>query len=199
MAQRRTLHAAPQVEQKETSGRLLPGRRGQPVCLAIIALLLAFDKGTAVAAGPPPPLGVWSKPAFGSTSGLSPPKDPNNSFLEDDSTGDDDDRAPAGFHMSMTGKPCVKVAAEAQPNPGNAPGNPKLFFHMILAANACGERILMQVCYYQTDTCTLLALPPYGRKEAMLGEMPEMKDFRYEYREQVERRPTNNAGTSPTQ
>lgn len=146
--------------------------------VAALAICLGAGFGAAIAQELPrlpPPIGVWSKPVFGSTPDLAKPAQPNDLFGNDQDT-------VAGVHMSITGKPCVTVAAEAMPDQAN----PKNFFHMALAANACSQRILIEVCYYQTLTCSQLQLPPYGRKETMLGIMPAMKGFRYEYREQVE-------------
>jgi hypothetical protein len=172
-------HGVP--EQKRRGADALRNPHGHPsraVFAFLVILLLGADIDKTAAEGAPPPLGVWSKPSFGSTPDLAKPVRPDDLFADDQGTA-------TGVRMSVTGKPCVTVAAEARSDPAN----PKNFFHTILAANACSQRILIQVCYYQTQTCSLLQLSPYGRKEAMLGIMPAMKGFRYEYREQLERRP----------
>lgn len=83
-------------------------------------------------------------------------------------------------HLGPTGKPCLSVK-------GNGVAekiNPKLFAHMIVAANECGERIKLEVCYYQSRRCVEMDVPPYGRSETTLGIMPSMSGFRYEFREQ---------------
>jgi len=39
------------------------------------------------------------------------------------------------------------------------------------------------VCYYQSQQCVPLDVPAYGRKEVVLGIMPAMNQFQFEYRE----------------
>jgi hypothetical protein len=90
--------------------------------------------------------------------------------------------ATAKVHMSLLGKPCVTVQGYAQPQIVN----PKIFDHMIVANNDCGQVIKMQVCYYHSTECTPLDLPAYGRKQMVLGIMPAMNQFRFEYREQFD-------------
>ena len=57
---------------------------------------------------------------------------------------------------------------------------------MILANNDCSQVIKLKVCYYQSQRCVPFAVPPYGRKEVVLGIMPAMKEFQFEYREQFD-------------
>jgi hypothetical protein len=57
---------------------------------------------------------------------------------------------------------------------------------MITANNDCSQPIKAQVCYYQSQHCIPIDVPGYGRKEAMLGIMPAMNAFRFEYREQFD-------------
>jgi hypothetical protein len=82
-------------------------------------------------------------------------------------------------HTGPTGKPCLTVNGEAQ----RETINPKLFEHMIIAQNDCSRRIKMQVCYYQSQHCVAMNVPPYGRQDLVLGIMPEMSGFRFEFRE----------------
>jgi hypothetical protein len=77
------------------------------------------------------------------------------------------------------GKPCVSVYGFARPYATN----PNLFDHVIVASNGCTEVIRMRVCYYRTQDCIAMEIPSRGRKEALLGTLPAMKDFRYEFRE----------------
>jgi hypothetical protein len=77
------------------------------------------------------------------------------------------------------GKPCVSVYGFARPYVTN----PNLFDHVIVASNGCTEVIRMRVCYYRTQDCIAMEIPSRGRKEALLGTLPAMKDFRYEFRE----------------
>jgi hypothetical protein len=88
----------------------------------------------------------------------------------------------AQVHPGPTGKPCVSVRGYTQ----QQIINDKIFDHMITASNDCSQPIKIQVCYYQSQHCTLIEVPAYGRKDALLGIMPEMKEFRYEYKEQFD-------------
>jgi hypothetical protein len=84
------------------------------------------------------------------------------------------------LHLGPTGKPCLKVEGHVKAQTMN----PNIFNHMITVRNDCSQPIKMQVCYYQSQHCAPLEVPGYGRKEATLGIMPAMKEFRFEYREQ---------------
>jgi hypothetical protein len=42
----------------------------------------------------------------------------------------------------------------------------------------------MQVCYYKTQRCIPMNIPPWERKEAVLGIFPALKEFRFEYVEE---------------
>jgi hypothetical protein len=87
--------------------------------------------------------------------------------------------SPVKKHMGPTGKPCLTVLGYAQ----QQSINPNLFDHMISASNDCSQPIKMTVCYYQTQQCLPIDVPAYGRKEVVLGIMPAMKQFQFEYRE----------------
>jgi hypothetical protein len=86
-------------------------------------------------------------------------------------------------HTGPTGKVCIAVAGEPRPETAN----PKIFEHWIVAVNSCGQKITMQVCYYQAHHCVAMNVPPYGRDEVILGIMPSMSGFRFEFREQFDR------------
>jgi hypothetical protein len=83
-------------------------------------------------------------------------------------------------HLTTTGKPCLTFTAEARPQLVNR----DIFDHWIAAVNGCPLRIKVNVCYYRSLHCVLMDLPPYDRKETVLGFFPKQKDFRYEYKEQ---------------
>jgi hypothetical protein len=83
-------------------------------------------------------------------------------------------------HRDPTGKPCLSVFGSAQRQLVNT----NLYDHLIMATNTCGRPIKMDVCYYGTDHCISMQVPAMDRKEAMLGILPAMKDFRFEFREQ---------------
>jgi hypothetical protein len=80
--------------------------------------------------------------------------------------------------------------ANGQPADPNDPGvqpqpsGPKIFEHSIVARNNCSTLIKLKVCYYHTQSCVPIEVPAYGRKDALLGIYPSLKDFRYEYVEQ---------------
>ena len=112
---------------------------------------------------------------FGSAGGLAPPLPPP--LLTGQSLG-------PGVRTTPFGKPCIGVFGEAQA----LATNKRVFYHVIRASNNCSQRIMLQVCYYQTDTCSNLQVPGYSRAEATLGIMPATPTFRFEYREQVDRR-----------
>jgi hypothetical protein len=138
-------------------------------------LALAFVSAV-VAAGPPPPLGTWSEPKFGAAGGLSAPLPPP--LLTGQTLG-------PPVRTTPLGKPCIELFGAAQP----LASNKRVFYHLVRANNNCSQRIMLQVCYYQTETCSNLEVPGYGRTEATLGIMPATSAFRFEYREQVDRRP----------
>jgi hypothetical protein len=83
-------------------------------------------------------------------------------------------------HLAPTGQACLAVRGEARAEKIN----PKLFEHVIVATNECSQRIKANVCYYLSDHCVSLDVPSYGRDEKILGIMPSMTGFRFEYREQ---------------
>jgi hypothetical protein len=115
--------------------------------------------------------GGTSQPTYGG-AGLSAPTQPPVLLGEED-------RA-AKRHTGPTGKPCLSVSGGA-----NAETiNPNIFEHVVVADNSCGQLIKMQVCYYKSEHCIPLDVPAYARKQVVLGIMPAMKEFRFEYREQ---------------
>jgi hypothetical protein len=111
-------------------------------------------------------------PGIGGTAGqMAPPR--TIPLLSEESSG-------ARRHMGPTGKACLTVNGEAQPEKVN----PNLFEHLIIGQNECSQRIKVQVCYYQSQHCVPMDVPPYGRDEVVLGVMPAMDAFRFEFREQ---------------
>jgi hypothetical protein len=63
--------------------------------------------------------------------------------------------------------------------------NPNLFDHIISAKNNCGQSIKIRVCYYRSEHCKPIEIPGYAHKEVILGTMPSMREFRYEFYEQL--------------
>jgi hypothetical protein len=82
-------------------------------------------------------------------------------------------------HRGPTGKPCLSIDGSARRHAANA----NVYDHVIFATNGCAQRITMQVCYYKSQECIPMEVPGYGRKEAVLGTLPSMKEFRFEFRE----------------
>jgi hypothetical protein len=117
------------------------------------------------------PLGDSSAPTVGATRGISIPADRP---VIGASGGNDVQR-----HRDFTGKPCLAVGGYARPHAIV----PNLFDHVIIAVNTCPQRIAMRVCYYQSQDCIPMEIPGGERKEAILGTLPAMKDFRFEFRE----------------
>lgn len=82
-------------------------------------------------------------------------------------------------HRSPSGTLCMRVAGMARPFSTNS----NLFNHWIYAENVCSDRIRLQICYFSTNSCINMDVAGRERKEAILGTLPSVRDFRYEYRE----------------
>src|SRR4051812_38856738 len=85
----------------------------------------------------------------------------------------------APVHRSPSGAACLRVAGQALPFANNN----SLFNHWIYVENTCSDRIRLKVCYYSTTNCIDMDVPGRDRKQAILGTLPSVKDFRYDYRE----------------
>jgi hypothetical protein len=83
-------------------------------------------------------------------------------------------------HMAPTGKPCL--AFESYPKAQAI--NKNIYEHWVGATNSCGQHIKVRVCYYQTEDCIVMDVPPWARQDSVLGIYPALKDFRYEAKEQ---------------
>jgi hypothetical protein len=82
-------------------------------------------------------------------------------------------------HRGPAGIPCLTVAGLARPHTLS----PNVYDHVISVKNSCPQRITMQVCYYKSQDCVPMEIPGGDRKEAVLGSLPSMSDFRFEFRE----------------
>ena len=82
--------------------------------------------------------------------------------------------------MAPTGKPCLTIQGYAKPQTIN----PHIFEHWVGVANGCGQDIKLRVCYFGSQDCIPLDVPPWGRKDSVLGIYPALPDFRFEAREQ---------------
>jgi hypothetical protein len=116
--------------------------------------------------------GSSSAPVVGGTIGVSPPPPPR---LITGSGNLDILR-----HRNFAGKPCLTVEGYARPHIVN----PNLFDHVIDANNSCPQTVKLKVCYYGSRDCVPMEVPGHMRKEAVLGTLPSIKDFQYEFREQ---------------
>jgi hypothetical protein len=116
------------------------------------------------------PAGTPSRPVVGGTTGVPPSQRPLISGSQN---------LDILRHRDPTGKPCLTVYGSARPHTMN----PNLFDHVITASNSCAQLIKIQVCYYQTQQCISVEIPGRMRKQAVLGILPSIKDFRYEFRE----------------
>jgi hypothetical protein len=155
------------------SAAILRGSRAaQGIPGAIVLALVLGWAVPAAAQGLAPPAGNEARPALGATGGARPPA--QLPLLGGTQT------LGVKVHLGPTGKPCLKVQGYVKAQTIN----PNIFNHLILVSNDCSQPIKMQVCYYQSQHCAPVEVPGYGRREATLGIMPAMKEFRFEYREQ---------------
>jgi len=83
-------------------------------------------------------------------------------------------------HLDYVGKPCLASTGVSHP----LASNPRILNHAVSLDNHCFEPIKVKVCYYKTDECTDVQVPPRGRKEQIIGVFPAMQEFRYEVKEQ---------------
>jgi hypothetical protein len=86
----------------------------------------------------------------------------------------------AKHHVSPLGRPCLTIQGYARPELVNK----NIYQHLIKTDNSCAQNIQVQVCYYKTEECILMSVPPYGKKDATLGIFPALKHFQFEVKEQ---------------
>jgi hypothetical protein len=139
--------------------------------LIVMGVLLSSIAGNAQRAAHAQAL-TTERPVFGASRGLRAVTPPLAL--------DDPENAGARVHRDPYGKPCVGVVGLSRPQVVNT----KMFDQTIIADNHCSALIKLKVCYYGSQTCLPVEVPPYGRKETLLGFFPAMKEFRYQYTEQ---------------
>jgi hypothetical protein len=83
-------------------------------------------------------------------------------------------------HMAPTGKPCLALRGYAQAQTIN----PHIFEHRVVATNSCGLNIKVKVCYHMSEDCITIDVPPWARKDSVLGIYPALRDFKYDAKEQ---------------
>ena len=82
-------------------------------------------------------------------------------------------------HRDFTGRPCLAVGGFARPETIN----PKLYDDVITVVNSCPKTIALKVCYYQSQDCIQMQVAGEEQKEAVLGTLPAVKTFQFEFRE----------------
>lgn len=138
--------------------------------LAFITVVAACDASNAQ--GLTSPLESAQRPIVGASRGIRPPGQPP--LLDDHET------TRKKVHRDPYGKSCVDVYGYSRPQIVN----PKMFNQTVMAENHCSQLIKLTVCYYGSHSCVPVEVPPYGKREALLGFFPTQAEFRYEYLEQ---------------
>lgn len=87
--------------------------------------------------------------------------------------------AALAVHHDLVGKPCLDMEAAARSHVIN----PDVYDHVISVYNHCLQTIKLHVCYYHSDHCIDMEIPGSQRRDGILGVYPNMKYFRYSYRE----------------
>jgi hypothetical protein len=83
-------------------------------------------------------------------------------------------------HTTFTGQSCLTFYAY----PKILASNKDIYEHWIKATNACPQNIKVKICYYDTDDCIMITVPPLDQKRTILGIYPALKSFRYTATEQ---------------
>jgi hypothetical protein len=83
-------------------------------------------------------------------------------------------------HRDFAGEPCLAIKAIQRAHIVN----PDLYDHVVDATNHCGQTIRARICYSGTDHCLQLEMPPFSRKQALLGAMIGVPQFHYDLKEQ---------------
>jgi hypothetical protein len=82
-------------------------------------------------------------------------------------------------HRDFAGKPCLTVNGFARAHTIN----PNLYDDVISISNSCPRSISVRVCYTGTEDCISVDVPGSEHKEAILGMLPAIKDFDFEFHE----------------
>lgn len=72
------------------------------------------------------------------------------------------------------GRPCLDVEAAARAHVVN----PNMVDHLVSLKNNCPRLIKVKVCYFNSDRCNNIDIPPYKRADTVLGTT-QIKFFRY--------------------
>jgi hypothetical protein len=82
-------------------------------------------------------------------------------------------------HRGPYGNPCITIGGY----PRAHTINPQLYDHVIRATNSCPQSISIRVCYFESEDCISIDVPGNETKEATLGTLPSVKDFRFDFKE----------------
>ena len=135
---------------------------------AVLAGLCVVLAGGAAAAQGLSPL-TPSRPAFGGPSGIVPSAPPVITGASSDIL----------RHRDPAGRPCLMVEGMARAHTLNS----HLFDHVIAATNGCAQPIKVQICYFKSQDCVAMEVPGRTRKSRILGMLPAVKDFQFEFHE----------------
>ena len=143
------------------------------VILAVIGLVVSTCSASAQSSGDSSE--TWSKPAYGGT--VAPPDDDPSQNPFNASGSDEILR-----HRDFAGKPCLVLQGYARAHTID----PNLYDDVVSISNSCPRQISVRVCYYGTEDCISVDVPGTESKEIVLGMLPSMKDFRFEFREKFD-------------
>jgi hypothetical protein len=82
-------------------------------------------------------------------------------------------------HRDALGRPCLDFEAASRAHVIN----PNVYDHVVSVYNRCVKQIKLTVCYFGSDHCIDMDIPPLSRKDGTLGIYPSMQFFRYSYKE----------------
>jgi hypothetical protein len=83
------------------------------------------------------------------------------------------------IHRDPLNRPCLDIEAASRQHVIN----PDVFDHVVSIYNRCVKTIKLRVCYYKSDHCIDMEVPPLTRKDGVLGIFPRLQYFRYSYQE----------------
>jgi hypothetical protein len=89
------------------------------------------------------------------------------------------ENAALSTHRDALNRPCLDFEAASRAHVIN----PNVYDHVVSVYNQCVKLIKLSVCYYGTDHCIDMEVPPLSRKDGILGIYPSMQYFRYSYKE----------------
>lgn len=82
-------------------------------------------------------------------------------------------------HRDFAGKPCLAIGGFARAHTSNS----NLYDHVVSIRNGCAQAITTEVCYFRTRDCISMSVQGHTDKQGILGTLPSIKDFQYEFRE----------------